>query len=372
MERIRIDCRVNKDKEILLALLQAGMWERCPDDISLFRTSDASWSNVFRMARCQTVTGIVYHGLSFLPEELLPPENLLLQWVTAVDGIERKNRKMNHVLAELYAFFRANGLEPVLQKGQGVAALYETPMLRECGDIDFYFPDKNDRKRAIKLVKEHHCVVKSKADDSVCYKWKGVHVEHHGQLLDLSSPFTQKYLKKLEREAGFDKMSLSLDGSDIEVSIPSPMLNLLLLNTHILKHAFGLGIGLRQLCDMARACYKLEGKFDVDEMKKICNKVGLGKWSMLLNAALVSHVGLSPRDLPYPDIALSTRPLLDIIWNGGNFGQYASDRAGQSQTIFSRKIYTSQSFLRNVKFSCRYAPAEAFWTFMTLLKGQFR
>ena len=107
-------------------------------------------------------------------------------------------------------------------------------------------------------------------------------------------------------------------------------------------------------------------------MKKICNKVGLGKWSMLLNAALVSHVGLSPRDLPYPDIALSTRPLLDIIWNGGNFGQYASDRAGQSQTIFSRKIYTSQSFLRNVKFSCRYAPAEAFWTFMTLLKGQFR
>lgn len=363
---------MNKDKEILLALLQAGLWGRCPDDVSVFRTTGESWSNVFRMARCQTVTGIVYHGLGFIPEELLPPEELLLQWVTAVDGIERKNRKMNRVLAELYALFRDNGITPILQKGQGVAAFYETPMLRECGDIDFYFPDSDDRKRAIRLIKAHGCEAKSKADDSVFYKWKGIHVEHHGQLLDLSSPFTSRYLKRLERKDGFEPVTLDFDGCKIEAVIPSPTLNLLLLNTHILKHAFGLGIGLRQLCDMARACHKLNGKVDVDEMKRVCDRVGLKRWSMLLNASLVDHVGLGRQDLPYPAVAPSTRPLFDIIWNGGNFGQYASDRAGQSQTLFSRKMYTSQSFLRNVSFSCRYAPAEAFWTFMTLLKGQFR
>ena len=159
---------------------------------------------------------------------------------------------MNRVLTELYELFHTNGLHPILQKGQGIARFYEKPLLRECGDIDFYFSDKEESRQAASLVSQTGCRVSPKADDSLCYYWKGVNVEHHTRLTDLHSPFIRKYLYKQEQDPA-NLTSFKLPGNPTEITIPSPLLNLVLLNTHIMKHAFGWGIGLRQLCDLARA-----------------------------------------------------------------------------------------------------------------------
>lgn len=61
---------------------------------------------------------------------------------------------------------------------------------------------------------------------------------------------------------------MRLEGG-LDVRIPSPVLNLLLQSLHILKHALGWGIGLRQLCDMARSCYKLHDEVESEEMKRL-------------------------------------------------------------------------------------------------------
>lgn len=58
------------------------------------------------------------------------------------DAIERKNMQMNKALELLVQWFTESGVQPVLQKGQGIASLYENPLLRECGDIDFYFDSR--------------------------------------------------------------------------------------------------------------------------------------------------------------------------------------------------------------------------------------
>lgn len=358
---------MSKVQKALLVLLRAGLWEQKIEDWSCFPLSIEEWRNLYLLSRQQTVTGIVFQGTQYLPEHFLPADDLLVRWMAETDAIERKNMRMNRVLESLVQWFADCGVYPVLQKGQGIARLYENPLLRECGDIDFYFDSRQTFEKAFSLV--HQCGLQEKvhADQSVVYTWKGVEVEHHIRLLDLHNPFLQRYAKELEQKYGYDRMELERGR---EVSIPSPILNLLLQSLHILKHALGWGIGLRQLCDMARSCYKLHDEVESEEMKKITLKLGMGRWQQLLHAFLVEHLGLPVEYLPYQEVAADSSSLLDIIWRGGNFGQYVSGYRRKSQSPLAGKWHTACAFQRNVRFAFRYAPKEGFWVFSSLLKGQ--
>ena len=361
----------NTDKEVtvLFTLLKAGLWEKEPENLSLFPLSANSWEYVYRLARQQTVTAIVYQGICKLPERLLPPESLLFRWVAEADSIERKNRRMNRTLEELYRLFRENGLNPVLQKGQGIALLYENPLVRECGDIDFYFQTAQEGDCAFELIKRLGKAMRQEADGSRCYVWKGIEVEHHPRLLDIANPFVQPYLKKLEVSQGYRTACIA-SGHDFEIRVPSPMLNLLLLNTHIMKHSFGWGIGLRQFCDMARAYHCLSDVITGSELKTLYRKTGILRWSRLLHSFLTEHIGLDATRLPYQEKPLCVRALQEMVLQGGNFGQHLIGRSHASQPFWKRKAHTSYSFLRHARFSLTYAPKEALWTFTSLLAGQ--
>ncbi len=359
-----------QEERALFWLLRAGLWGKASDDLSPFPLSAEQWTDIFQLARYQTVTGIICHGLSFLPENRLPAPSLLMRWAAEVDAIERKNRQMNAVLVELCRLFANHRLHPVLQKGQGVGLFYRQPQLRESGDIDFYFPDKAEQAAAVALIRAQGLPVQKRADGTWAYTWKGIEVEHHPYLFDLSNPFIQGYLKELEQEFGFCRTKLFPD-QEAAVTIPSPLLNFLLLNTHIMKHAIGWGIGLRQFCDLARACACLHSQVEPDRMKEVCRKTGILKWTRLLHAFLVDNMGLSPDELPFPEADSDAKTLNGIVLKSGNFGLCIAGRNPAGQAVWKRKFYTFRSFVRNIRFSSTYVPGEAFWTFTNLLKGQF-
>lgn len=352
-----------------LVLLQAGLWERKMDDLSCFPLPDEVWKDLFRLAQEQTVTGILFRGIQFLPDECLPPPALLMRWVAAVDAIERKNRKMNRVIDEFYTRFAETGPVPVLQKGQGVALCYASPLLRECGDIDFYFTDKAHSEKILSDMQKQGIPVRRQPDGSAFYVWQGIDIEHHTRLFDCYNPFFRKYLKTLERQWGWQNVKISQE-SGKKITIPSPFLNILLLNLHILKHTLGRGIGMRQLCDMARACYMFRHEIDDEKMMLANKRLGLEKWNNLLWAFLVNVLGFPKAYLPGVEMASTAGPLLDIVWKGGNFGLHAERSLPASASVFSRKMHTARSFLGNIGFSFRYAPKEVSWLCLDLLKGQ--
>jgi hypothetical protein len=116
--------------------------------------SAGEWKNLYLLSRQQTVTGIVFQGIQHLPEHFLPAEELLVRWMAETDAIERKNIQMNKALELLVQWFTESGVQPVLQKGQGIASLYENPLLRECGDIDFYFDSRQMFEKAFSLIRQ--------------------------------------------------------------------------------------------------------------------------------------------------------------------------------------------------------------------------
>lgn len=366
--------RLYKDQETeaLFSLVKTGLWGAKHEWLSSFPLPDDSWRKVLDMARQQTVVGIAYAGLCRLPDRLMPSEDRLVRWVAEIYSIEMRNRRMNKAVLELYTLFGRHGLTPVLLKGQGAGIWYEKPLWRTCGDIDFYFPTPEERRQATDIIRQHGISTRREADGSICYLWQGIVVEHHQRLLDIANPLMQGHLRRIEHKMGYRKALLPTE-SKVEITIPSPTLNLLLLSTHIMKHAMGWGIGLRQLCDMACACRHLHKDVDANSMKKLCRRIGIHRWNRLLHSFLTELMGLAPSYLPYPDKGLSPQPLLDIVIEGGNFGFHSYERTtAMAQGASKRKIHTSCAFIRNMRFSCSYMPKEAFWTYMLLLTGQFK
>ena len=357
---------MERTQAALLTLLRGGLWEKGIDDLTCFPLSADEWEDTYLLSRKQTVTGIVFRGLRFLPDAMLPPEALLLRWAAMTDRIERRNREMDRAVSKLYELFRGCGLEPVLQKGQGVAQYYASPLLRECGDIDLCFNGSRAYEAAAIYLWRHGIRPERKPDGSLFYYWKGMEVEHHRRLLDLHNPFLKSRADRLEMEKGYTTVPLA----GTLVSIPSPLLYLLMLDLHILKHALGRGIGLRQLCDMARACYRLRGNVSGDEMKTVCRKLGLGRWNPLLHTFLTDVLGMPEQYLPYAETAPNARPLLETVWQGGNFGLYRQGHTPGDAAAWKRKARTARAFWENLGFAARYAPKEAFWIFTGLIKGQ--
>lgn len=363
------DALTEKLRAALLLLVRAGLWGQTPENLSALSLSEVEWSGVYLLSRQHTVTALAFHGLSLLPEDKFPPQTLLVKWAAESDAVERRNVKMNGVLEEIYNIYRGKGLMPILQKGQGIAMYYENPLLRECGDIDLYFNNPVAWNIALSYLRRRHVKFAYQADKGIWFAWHGIDIEYHRRLFDLYNPFLQGLVNRLEANKGYRHVKLS-DNSSVNMIVPSPFLDILLQNLHILKHTVSRGIGLRQMCDMARTCYKLHGEIDKDEMRTVCKKLGLDRWSPLLHAFLVGCLGLPAECLPYGETAPSAAPLAAIVWRGGNFGQH--DSAIESDgSAFRRKLNTVRSFVRNMRFAYYYSPKETFWYFIQLLKGQF-
>lgn len=362
----------------MMALLRAGLWQHpvspCTDDVAtgsapLFPLSSDEWGVLYAMACEQAVVGVVWQGVSFLPQEQMPPRPVMMRWVAHIDAIERRNAVMDKALMSLLALYRENGIDPVLLKGHSAATLYPEPSLRQSGDIDLYFPDSLSRRAAERLVQDAGCTLVSGADGSTVFSWQGVTVEHHGELFDLQHPRSVKIVAPIV--AGIENLCVPLPiSNDFAVKALAPYPNLLLLNTHILKHALGRGVGLRQLCDIAVAFSASCGSVDGASMKGLYASLGLGRWCSLLHSFLVQWIGLSQDALPWDGEPVDVAPLMRIVRRGGNFGQHSG--SGKERGALARKGETALSFLRNIGFCAGYAPGEAYYTFLQLLKGQCR
>lgn len=318
-------------KDLFFALIRAALQDR--NLASFPKLTPAQWKAIVETARKQTVSGLLYQGVSHLPEGYPLPQGLPFLLIAEVHRIEKEGKAIAETARSLVAQYEAAGLHPVVMKGPAVAAFYPQPLLRECGDIDLYFPPE-EFEAAARLM----APVTSAPDGSVHFKRDGIDIDQHRRYFDLHS----RHLPP----------------------VPSPEATLLMLSAHILKHCMGPGIGLRQLCDIA-AAYKALSP-EPSALRRCFREAGLQRWNTLLFSFLHRRLGAEPlyEELP------SDEPLLNIIWEGGNFGHHSEAReATLHKGPFRRKLGTVRLFLRRIPFSLHYAPKELFPMLGELLRG---
>lgn len=330
----------NRMWDTFLSLLRAGLWEK---DVRLTQAPDENeWGLLLQGAREQAVTGLLLRAVAHLGEDQTPPASIRMRLVAEADLLDRKGHRTLAAERSILALYQGAGLHPIVQKGSRSALHYAVPALRVSGDVDLYLPGEEFDK-AVALAPG----ARKAPDGSYSFKQEGVTVELHPRYYDLHCDFS---------------------------ALPAPASvcgELLLLSAHILKHAMGAGVGLKQLCDMARALDRCEGTYDKQELATALENAGLTRWHTLLCSLLVEDLELDPSRCLEGFSAVHPEPLRRIVREGGNFGQATEKRqkALHSGSAFARKASTAFTFLKRLPFSLRTAPREARATIRELVRG---
>lgn len=266
---------LDRTSRVFLHLLCSGLWARKIDSSIFEGLSARQWSEIYTLAKRQSVTGVCFAALETLPPHLQPELRILLQWYGQSQYIRATNGRMMAIWGDLNAMFREAGLSPILIKGLTLASYYSDAQLRMAGDIDIYLGQ--ELGRATEILQKQGVDVKCNPNHSTL-KYRGVAVELHDRVAYLpdialsvsdSTIFEQKHLwRELE-----------------------PNVNALMLLGHSASHLMGPGVGLRHLCDWCRFIYCNRTVIDFGKLDNDIQAIGLGRFSAAFSAIGVEYLG---------------------------------------------------------------------------------
>ena len=273
--------KVSKDIKVFLALLRAGLWEQ---DVRLSQYEDINYLEIYRLAEEQSVVGLVAAGLEHVKDGKVP-QYIALQFAGSSLQLEQKNRAMNSFIAKLINKLRKDDIYCLLIKGQGISQCYERPLWRTCGDVDLLLNSTNytEAKQCLIPLSEK---VESEHEDiqHIGMTIETFQVELHGSIKYRLGRRIDKVLEEIHCDLFYQGSIRSWLNGTTPVFLPSVNNDVIIVFTHVLKHFFKGGIGLRQVCDWCRLLWTHKKDIDRCQLEKRLREMG---------AAGISCVSLS-------------------------------------------------------------------------------
>ena len=209
---------------------------------------DADWKVLYAIAKKQALLGVLFHGIRQLPKQLAPEQKLLMQWMVMAEQIRKQNIRLFQDSVKVCQNFENEGFANCILKGQGNALLYPDPYMRTPGDIDIYL--SGGRRKIMKYVDQvcpnqvmryHH------VDFPVMKTAIEVHFTPSYMFCPIHNRRMQKWFEEVMGEQCNHRVSLP-DGYG-EIHVPQVSFNVIYILSHLYRHIFTEGIGLRQLLD---------------------------------------------------------------------------------------------------------------------------
>ena len=359
-----------KQQKIFIDFLRfcIGSAKEIPDSLK-----EADWKELYCIAQKQALLGVLFYGIRRLPKELAPEQKLLMQWMVMAEQIRKQNIRLFLDSVKVCKNFENKGFANCILKGQGNALLYPDPYMRTPGDIDIYLA--GGRKRVMQYINKvcpnqvmryHH------VDFPVMKTAIEVHFTPSYMFCPIHNRRMQKWFEEVMGEQCNHRVSLP-DGYG-EIHVPQVSFNVIYILSHLYRHIFTEGIGLRQLLDYYFVLVKWHTDLtnltdsnksfpqmtqiytDLDTLRHELKYLGLWKFAQAVMYVLHEVFGLSEDWMIAPMDEREGKFLLDEIMRGGNFGQY-DDRMGSK--VGESKIHRYfRMNLRNLRFVKHY-PTEA-------------
>lgn len=341
----------------LLSLLRAALWGEIPKT-SLFK--EASWDQIIHLADVQTVRGLLLDGISLLPKNLIPDEDIVMELAGKQNKIVLHNQVHRDTIIQIDKALRSKGITTVFMKGQITALRYPHPLHRQPGDIDFVvnkedFPKTLDILDSIgkvdrKLVHEHHGMA-----------WvNNVTVEPHYKVHNYQRPSTDKAMQEMFSEVFPDKLiKADLDG--YKVNVFPPTFESVFLISHMVNHVFEEGLGLRQVIDYAMFLNKSADKIDWLQHDEYLYRMRMQRAFRIFTCICVEYLGLTlpsqVQPFSFKEIEWAKKMMADIM-TVGNFGrgQYVFHHNGWQNALRNYRWVIGRCL--HLSFVC---PSEARW-----------
>ena len=318
---------------------------------------EADWKVLYVIAKKQALTGVLFHGIKQLPKELAPNAELLMRWMGMTQKIRQQNIQLFLDSAKVCKKFKQVGFRNCILKGQGNALLYPDPYMRTSGDIDIYLDGGRNRvMQYINKVCPNQVMRYHHVDFPVMKTAIEVHFTPSYMFYPVHNRRMQKWFKEV-MDLQCSKVVTLPDGYG-EITMPTTSFNVIYILSHLYRHVFTEGIGLRQLIDYYFVLVKSEERRvkNLTALQRELKYLGLWKFAKAVMYVLHETLGLPEEKMIAPIDVNEGRFLLTEIMQGGNFGQYDT-RLGSKENEGKLHRYLRMS-LRNLRFVKHY-PTEA-------------
>ena len=315
---------VNKnDKTIqsFFALVRAGLWE---SEVRLSPYCDIDFSEVLQLAEEQSVVGLVAAGIEHVTDKR-PAKKDVLQFIGRTVQLEQRNQAMNYFIGVIVEKMREAGIYTVLVKGQGVAQCYERPLWRSCGDVDLFFDAENYEKAKAflpPLATSVESEEKRKKHFAMTIDpWL---VELHGLMPTEISERINAGVERVQEDI-FGNGGVRVWNDDgVDVYLPNPDNDAIIIFTHFLQHFFVGGVGLRQICDWCRLLWTYREEIDVALLERRLREMGIvSEWNAF-GAFAVDYLGMPVDAMPLYEEgrkwSQKAEGICRIVLEAGNFG----------------------------------------------------
>ena len=326
---------------------------------------EQEWQQIMKLAKKQTVQGVIERSIRMMPEELRPPRKIYMGVSMANEMIAMLNKKMDAGCVKVAAMLDEAGLPCCILKGQGIALTYPDPTARMPGDIDVWVmaPPKQviafARKARPHAFACYHHVEYRKCDD--------IEVELHYRPAFLNNPIHNYRLQRwfFSEAATQREHRVELPNGAGMVSVPTNAFNRIFMMAHIMNHVIHEGIGMRQMMDYY---FLLRQGFTEEERQRdvhLLKQFGLYQMTAAVMFVLRQLFAMPKEFLLVPPDERRGIFLMNEILYGGNFGHYHPQSA-QARTPWRhnlKRLKRDWRLLTIFPSECLWEPFFRWWHF---------
>lgn len=318
-------------QEFFLAMLRSAVTQQ---QMGQYPMTPYEYSAMMEMAEKQRVQGLIIECL--ISNQVKLQKKCVIHMMKIKNSLEAENRKLNKRAVELGKIFEDAGFRYCIIKGQGNTLLYPNPMSRLPGDIDIWPLAPREELRDFIM---RTCPETTDGPAHAEYPiFKDVLVEVHYK----PSVFlgVKKYDKRLQQwflDEAEAQMShwVSLPETEGLIAIPTHEFNVIHQLSHIMKHFFTEGIGLRQLVDYYYVLKSADHSISYTDTLK---RLGMKKFARGLMWVEKEIFHLDEKFFIVEADEKIGKLILSEIMAGGNFGSYDERYTSRSKGLLARGL----------------------------------
>lgn len=358
-----------ENREAFFALIRAGLWDNYESVIG--ERLAVCDSDVLRLSEEQSVIGLMAAGVEKLLANSIPlTEKLML--LGKCQLVEQRNAAMNSFVAELIQKLHETGIKAVLLKGQGVAQCYAKPQWRLSGDVDLLFNEENYRKaKRLLLPMASESGKEFEYSQHLSLTIGAYIVELHGSQRCGLSGRMDAVIDKVQREVCENGKVRTWMNGNVPINLPAPDEDVILVFTHLLKHFYKEGIGLRQICDWCRLLWTFREKIDSGLLETRLGSMGLMTEWKAFGAFAVDYLGMPVEALPLYDASSQwvrkAEQIEKFIMMAGNFGHNRNSSYWTKYPYMIRKALSMKRKVGDLISHARIFPLDSFVFFPSIL-----
>ena len=287
--------RLDNNQQAFFALLRAGLWEQ---DVRLLSFGEIDYAIILQLAEVQSIVGLLAAGIEHIVDTK-PKQKDVMQFIGRMVQLEQRNQSMNCFIGAITEKMHNAGITVVLVKGQGVGQCYVRSLWRSCGDVDLLLDSANYHK-----AKGFLLPLSSKIDvEDTKRLHLGITIDPW--LVELHGTLHSGYLSKMDKLIDDIQNEVLKNGririwknDSVDVKLPAPNEDVVIVFAHILQHYLSGGIGLRQICDWCRLLWVYRSDIDKELLSDRLIQAGLlSKWKAFAYLA-VNLLGMPVEAMP--------------------------------------------------------------------------